>query len=201
MSTLNISLPESMRAYIDEKVAEGGYSTASEYVRAQEAAVALACREYYPDLEVVAKYDAFMPEEMRPQIGMNVNVPLRWNRRAAAVEEAQARLQQRRAEYQGRLDQIRFEVQSAYERLAEGRQIVRLYAERILPAAEANCQSARANYVSAKVDFLRLIEAQRQLYREKEKYHQATADYHRRIAELDRAIGGPLPGAGDLGYH
>jgi len=33
MSTLNISLPESMRAYIDEKVAEGGYSTASEYVR------------------------------------------------------------------------------------------------------------------------------------------------------------------------
>ena len=33
MSTLNISLPESMRAYIEEKVAEGGYSTASEYIR------------------------------------------------------------------------------------------------------------------------------------------------------------------------
>jgi len=89
-------------------------------VRAQEAAVALACREYYPDLELVAKYDAFMPEEMRPQIGMNVNVPLRWNRRAAAVEEAQARLQQRRAEYQARWDQIGFEVQSAFERAIGG---------------------------------------------------------------------------------
>ena len=33
MTTLNISLPESMRAYIDEKVSLGGYSTASEYVR------------------------------------------------------------------------------------------------------------------------------------------------------------------------
>jgi len=33
MTTLNISLPESMRAFIDEKVAQGGYSTASEYIR------------------------------------------------------------------------------------------------------------------------------------------------------------------------
>lgn len=33
MTTLNISLPESMRAYIDQKVSLGGYSTASEYVR------------------------------------------------------------------------------------------------------------------------------------------------------------------------
>lgn len=33
MSTLNISLPESMRSFIDRKVADGGYSTASEYIR------------------------------------------------------------------------------------------------------------------------------------------------------------------------
>jgi len=33
MATLNISLPESMRTYIEETVAQGGYSTASEYIR------------------------------------------------------------------------------------------------------------------------------------------------------------------------
>lgn len=33
MTTLNISLPESMRAFIDEQIAKGGYSTASEYIR------------------------------------------------------------------------------------------------------------------------------------------------------------------------
>ena len=33
MTTLNISLPDSMRTFIDEKVAQGGYSTASEYIR------------------------------------------------------------------------------------------------------------------------------------------------------------------------
>lgn len=33
MPTLNISLPESMRAFIDEQIAKGGYSTVSEYIR------------------------------------------------------------------------------------------------------------------------------------------------------------------------
>ena len=33
MTTLNISLPDSMRTFIEQKVAQGGYSTASEYVR------------------------------------------------------------------------------------------------------------------------------------------------------------------------
>lgn len=33
MTTLNISLPDSMRAFIDEQIALGGYSTASEYIR------------------------------------------------------------------------------------------------------------------------------------------------------------------------
>jgi len=33
MTTLNISLPESMRDLISEQVAKGGYSTTSEYIR------------------------------------------------------------------------------------------------------------------------------------------------------------------------
>lgn len=33
MKSMNISLPESMRAYVEEQVASGGYSTASEYFR------------------------------------------------------------------------------------------------------------------------------------------------------------------------
>ncbi|MDJ0533735.1 MAG: type II toxin-antitoxin system ParD family antitoxin [Xenococcaceae cyanobacterium MO_207.B15] len=33
MTTLNISLPESMRKFIDQQIDSGGYSTASEYIR------------------------------------------------------------------------------------------------------------------------------------------------------------------------
>ncbi len=33
MSTMNISLPEGLKAFVDEQVAGGGFSTSSEYVR------------------------------------------------------------------------------------------------------------------------------------------------------------------------
>jgi antitoxin ParD1/3/4 len=33
MSTMNISLPESLKAFVDEQVAGRGYGTSSEYVR------------------------------------------------------------------------------------------------------------------------------------------------------------------------
>ena len=34
MTTMNISLPEELKTFIDEQVAGGGYSSTSEYVRA-----------------------------------------------------------------------------------------------------------------------------------------------------------------------
>jgi antitoxin ParD1/3/4 len=33
MSTMNISLPESLKTFVDEQVSQRGYSTSSEYVR------------------------------------------------------------------------------------------------------------------------------------------------------------------------
>lgn len=33
MTTMNISLPEALKSFVDEQIASGGYSTASEYVR------------------------------------------------------------------------------------------------------------------------------------------------------------------------
>lgn len=33
MSTMNISLPDSLKEFVDEQVAERGYGTSSEYVR------------------------------------------------------------------------------------------------------------------------------------------------------------------------
>ena len=167
-------------------------------IRTEQANVALACKEYYPDLNLVAKYDGFMPEEMRPQVGMELNVPLQRGRRSAAVREASERLQQRCAEYQDRLDQVRFEVQSALDRAVQSQRVIRLYEEKILPATQRSVESAQSNYTSGKLDFLRLIDAERQVYTQREMYYQAIAEYHRRLAELERAVGGSLPEATDV---
>ena len=33
MSTMNISLPDALKSFVDEQVSQGGYGTSSEYVR------------------------------------------------------------------------------------------------------------------------------------------------------------------------
>ncbi len=33
MSTMNVSLPDELKAYVDDQVGEGGYGSTSEYVR------------------------------------------------------------------------------------------------------------------------------------------------------------------------
>lgn len=161
-------------------------------IRTEQANLALACKEYYPDVNVVAKYDGFMPQDMRPAVGMDVNVPIRYARRSAAVREAENRVAQRCAEYQERLDQVRYEVQSGFNRASQNGRVIRLYEEKILPASQRSLDSALANYTSGKIDFLRLLDAERQLNSQREMYYQSIAEYHRRLAELERSVGQPV---------
>lgn len=167
-------------------------------IRAEEAGLALACKEYHPDLEVVSRYDATMEDErMRPMVGMNLNIPIRHERRNAAVRESQWRIQQQRAEYQRRVDEVQFDVQAARERVAQGHEIVGFYTKRILPAADEAFEAARVNYQTGRIDFLRLLEAERQYHNQRERYYQAIAQYFRRLAELERAVGCPVGAANE----
>ena len=126
-------------------------------------------------------------------VGVNLNVPLDNDRRRGALREAQFRVNQRRAEYEARLDEIHNDVETAYQQLVESRRALELFDNSILPVAEHNLESARANYSATKIDFLRLIEADRQLITLREKRQQVIADYYRSLAAYERASGGPLP--------
>jgi outer membrane protein TolC len=162
-------------------------------IAAEQAAVALACKEFYPDFEFMGRYDQFWTDvEQRPQIGMNVNVPLNQSRRKAAAREAMFRLSRMQAEYQQQVDDVRHDVETGLARLEGSRRTVRLYAERILPAARANVESANSGYIAGTIDFLRLIEAQRESIELEEKHQAAIAEYHRRRAELERVVGSPI---------
>jgi outer membrane protein TolC len=165
-------------------------------VEAEQAAVTLACKQNYPDVEVFGRYDTFwQPSSMadlRGQIGVSLNLPVYRGKLNAALNEAFFRLNQRKSEYEGRVLDIQYEVQSAYERLEESRKTVRLYAERILPAADQNVAAARANYAAAKTTFLGMAQAQRQIIELRGKQEEAIAEEHRRLAELERVLAGPL---------
>ena len=163
-------------------------------LRAEQAQVRLAYKEFLPDFDVGGRYDQFWDRaNQRGQVGINMNVPLYQERRQAAAREAMWRVSQRRAEYEQQVDTIRNDVQAAYERVNESRQVFALYDTRILPTIDQNIKAARAGYETGRVAFLSLIEAQRQLIDGQMKWVEALADYHRRLAELEQALAGPVP--------
>jgi outer membrane protein TolC len=164
-------------------------------IAAEKASLALALKEYYPDLEVMAAYDAFWqrPEEdLRPQFGVRLNLPVRRERRRAAVAEAEARLALRQAELARQIDQVNLQVEEAYQQVRESERAVRLYEETILPAAHQNVKAALSAYTTAQIPFLSLVEALRNLVGLRERYYETLADAFRRRASLERATGGPV---------
>jgi outer membrane protein TolC len=166
----------------------------SRRIAADEAAVELASKEYKPDFEAMAAYDAWWqsPERaLRPMVGLRSNLPVRLARRGGAVEEAQARLAQRRAELARLIDRVSFEVQQAFEEAAESERVLALYQATTLPAARRNVETAGSEYREGRVPFLNLVEAQRNLVELRERYFDASAELLRRRAALERAVGAP----------
>lgn len=170
-------------------------------IRAEQYSVSLAFKEFYPDLEVVARYDAFWQEEpLRPMVGMNLNLPLYKQKRWAAVCEARARIAKEQAELESKMAEIMFEVEQAYRLVDESRNTLAVYETTILPTVRHSVDAARASYLSGRLDFLRLVESQRQLLEMQDRFYETVAEYRGRQAELTRLIGGSpyLPGAATL---
>ncbi len=162
----------------------------SSRMQAEQNAMALACKEYYPDFELLARYDSFWTDiEQRGIIGLNMNLPVNRDKRAAAVNEAIFRLSRLHAEYAQMADSIREDIETNAARVEQSHGVARLYEERVLPAAEISLNDARAAYIAGSLDFQRLLLARRQLADEQLGYQRALADYHRNLAQLARAVG------------
>jgi outer membrane protein TolC len=149
----------------------------------------------------MAAYDTFWVEkQLRPQVAVQMNLPVRLARRDAAVWESKARLAERRAELARQVNQINYEVNQAAAEVSESKQAARLYETKVLPAAELNLKSAQTAYEAGQIPFLSLVEAERDVIGLKDQYHELVADYYRRLATLERVVGGlPAGGSGASG--
>lgn len=163
-------------------------------VRARAAGEELAHREFLPDFRVMGSYDwSWNETDMRPMLGVEVEVPLQLARRRAAVEQARAELQQARHEQASLEDEVTTEWVSARARLAEARHLLELVRDRQLPAARDQLAAARSSYEAGRVDVSDVIEAERALRAAELAAERALADTSRRAAEL-AAARGHMPG-------
>ncbi len=156
----------------------------------------LARKQVWPDLTVGVHYgQRDVDDDTRRMasflVGFNLPVfagsrQLRMRDEAVALERvAEATLDETRAWVDARIEQLLAD-------LDQGRTLIDLYRKEILPAAEANVESAFSLYRIGDVDFLTLVDAQTTTNRFEQGYYQLLARYGTAVAELEMTVGREL---------
>jgi outer membrane protein TolC len=162
----------------------------------QEAALALARKEHYPDFTVMGGYNSLWQEDdLRPIVGFGINIPLQRSRRHGAVDRAAADVLRLRAQIAELTTKVALEVQESYELVVEAEHVLHLYRTELVPAADENLEAARSAYAAGEIDFLSLLTAERSLMEAQLAHQESLAGYHERFADLERAVGLPSAAA------
>ena len=184
--------PEAALAELQERALRNRPELGSIEARAEaaRAAIAVADRSFYPDFRLMGQYTTmFMEIEHQFMIGVGINLPIYRARRRAAVDQAEARLVQARAQRAGLADDVRREVAGAWRRYAEARQMLAVYQEQIVPAAEQRVDAIWLGLQSGRAEYVEVLRARRELEMARLAVERMLAQAHERRVELDRAQG------------
>ena len=164
-----------------------------------DAQLSLARKAYTPDFTVAGGYMLMPSGSMfRNNYMAELTVSLPWlNRRKhdSEIKEAEAAASVVRSEHDTQVNAAFLEIQQALIRARAAERSLKLYSDTLRPQAEAAFQSASVAYQHDRTDFLNLIDSQDMLLEVETSYFKAAANFDERIAELERAIGAPLPTA------
>lgn len=159
-------------------------------IRAQRATVKLADKEFYPDFIVQAGYNSLWQEEdLRPIVGIGINIPLQQERRRAQKREAQASLSSLKEKYAATNAEIENSVRVALDSINEARHVITLYDTKLLPAARENLAAARSEYQSGAGDFLNFLTAEESYLLALLEFERAQSSYYQYVAQLAQAVG------------
>lgn len=159
-------------------------------VEARKATVGMERLDAYPGFEVSTSFNSMWgPSDYRWTVGVGINVPIRRKRIRAGVARAEARLAAAESELERLGDQVRQEAEIVRLEIEKAHHVIRLYEDRVLPAARDQVAAATAGFETGAITMLALIDAERSLRTAEVHYHQAVAEALSRRAELDRALG------------
>lgn len=170
---------------------------ANKAVEQGNTAVRLAEKAYSPDVTVSAGY-MLMPagSRLRNTYMAEVSINLPWfnrKRHDAEIAEAKAETRARTAEYEMWRATVLQEISEAMIHARTAQRLMELYRNTLRPQAQSALRSAVAAYQTDRTDFLNLLDSQNTALDVEYAYYRALSEYEQRLAELERAIGAPLP--------
>jgi cobalt-zinc-cadmium efflux system outer membrane protein len=152
-----------------------------------------------PDFTVAAGYmlmptgstyrNAYMAE-------LTMNLPqLNRSRHDGEAKQADAATDVAQAELDARTSTVFLEIRQAEVALRSAQKRVKLYRDTLLPQAEAAFKASTAAYQNNRGEFMNLIDSQNLLLDVRTAYYKAMSATDASSAQLERAIGMPLPAA------
>jgi cobalt-zinc-cadmium efflux system outer membrane protein len=191
-------LPPSANALIEAALARRPELSAQDAtIAGQQHAVALARKAYLPDFEV--SVGRFVNFDARDGFGAMASVTLPIANKGkydAAISQANARVAVAEADRRRLADAVRRDVEQAWLRVRTATLRHDLFARTHLPQAEQAIQVTESAYAAGSVDLLALLDTVRGLQQVHLDHIDSQAEIAGAWADLERAVGGPLPDAG-----
>jgi outer membrane protein, heavy metal efflux system len=166
-------------------------------IRQGETRTQLAEKSLKPDYTLSGGY-MLMPEDSRYRntYMAELSVTLPWfnrGRHNAEIAEASAMVAADKAEYESRRAAIFGEIQESLVRARVAQRLVGLYRHTLRPQAQAVLKATVAAYQADRTDYLNLLDSQNTTLDVELDYIRAVSDLETRMADLERAVGAPLP--------
>jgi cobalt-zinc-cadmium efflux system outer membrane protein len=158
-------------------------------------AVALAQREYRPDIGVSYMYQQRSALPDMNGVTVSVNIPVFYkSKQRQGVVEASEDLMSAEKMRDNRLNEVKFELKQQYLSAKASERLLTLYSKGVVPQSSLALESSMASYQVGNVDFLSLIANFSVLLNYEIDYYRQLADYQMALARIEVLTGADVTG-------
>jgi outer membrane protein TolC len=160
--------------------------------------VALAQKEYRPDIGVAYMYQQRSGLPDMNGVTFSVNIPIFYkSKQRQGVAEASEDLISAEKMRDDRRNEVRLELKEQYLAAKASERLLSLYSKGIVPQSSLALESSMASYQVGNVDFLSLIANFTTLLDYEVDYYRQLADYQTAIARIESLTGSSVTGPQD----
>ena len=157
--------------------------------------VALAEREYRPDIGVIYMYQQRAAQPDMNGVIVTVNIPIFYKtKQRQGVAEASEDLMSAEKMRDYRLNEVRFELKQNYLAAKASERLLTLYSKGVVPQSSLALESSMASYQVGTVDFLSLLANFSTLLNYEIDYYRQLADYQTALAQIEVLTGTDVTG-------
>jgi outer membrane protein TolC len=189
---------EPLRHTVEELIARAGDESPmlrrdEKMIQRSELALAMARREYYPDLAVTGGYYYMGSMPSMYMFRLDVNVPVWWSRKQKPGVNAEAgRLAQSRRNWQAATRNLEFRIKDDYLMAQTALDLMKLYRETVIPQATLTFESALSSYETGTGGFNEVLMNAMAATEYEMNWHEEMQNYHLALARLEEMTGADL---------